>query len=372
MPAWCQSQAKKFVTVSKATMRGYLKSTLQVAQFLLCIRLSAPLFVPEQPSTLLSRRTFSKSGIAVVSTGVVQLPARSWAATAATSDATLEALRMPLAFEGAQRLILCRHGETEYNRLGLAQGRRIDAELNDRGYSQATALGQAIAESGLPISGVYCSSLRRSRDTAGAVIEALNEPKSLRVHPTPFIDEIDYGSAEGSAGPDAVATTLRRWCSGDLEARVGSDGESAKDVSIRVSDAVSLFRNADLGLGGESSAKGETAGGVVVAVSHSTFIRFFLHQVVRLPLAVTLALDQRNCCINVLDIAPVQAGLTESQRYSSAVSLRAINCIGHLTKEGLATRSSGKGGRFGPLQDAFAEAARAYALQKGSSVGMGS
>ncbi len=135
---------------------------------------------------------------------------------------------------------------------------------------------------------------------------------------------------------------------------------------------MSLFRNADLGLGGESSAKGETAGGVVVAVSHSTFIRFFLHQVVRLPLAVTLALDQRNCCINVLDIAPVQAGLTESQRYSSAVSLRAINCIGHLTKEGLATRSSGKGGRFGPLQDAFAEAARAYALQKGSSVGMGS
>ena len=36
------------------------------------------------------------------------------------------------------RLYLCRHGQTEYNRLKKIQGSRIDAPLNDTGRKQAT------------------------------------------------------------------------------------------------------------------------------------------------------------------------------------------------------------------------------------------
>jgi broad specificity phosphatase PhoE len=38
------------------------------------------------------------------------------------------------------RLFIARHGETEYNRKGLMQGRGIDAPLNETGIKQAEAL----------------------------------------------------------------------------------------------------------------------------------------------------------------------------------------------------------------------------------------
>ncbi|CAM9890775.1 unnamed protein product, partial [Heterosigma akashiwo] len=38
---------------------------------------------------------------------------------------------------GAVRLVLCRHGQTELNRLGKVQGRAQDPPLNDTGRAQA-------------------------------------------------------------------------------------------------------------------------------------------------------------------------------------------------------------------------------------------
>ena len=41
-----------------------------------------------------------------------------------------------------KQLYIIRHGETELNRLGIVQGRGVDASLNETGITQAEAFFQ--------------------------------------------------------------------------------------------------------------------------------------------------------------------------------------------------------------------------------------
>ena len=59
---------------------------------------------------------------------------------------------------------LFRHGETEYNRLGLRQGQGIDAGLNETGRLQAQKLAVYLEEKEIEV--IYTSPLRRARQTA--------------------------------------------------------------------------------------------------------------------------------------------------------------------------------------------------------------
>ncbi|MBM5800643.1 MAG: histidine phosphatase family protein, partial [Cyanobacteria bacterium K_DeepCast_35m_m2_023] len=89
------------------------------------------------------------------------------------------------------RLLLVRHGETDWNRQGRFQG-QIDIPLNRNGIAQAEAAGQALA--GVRINRAYTSSMARPRQTAEAI---------LRSHPgvpltsTRGLVEIGHGLWEG-------------------------------------------------------------------------------------------------------------------------------------------------------------------------------
>lgn len=67
-----------------------------------------------------------------------------------------------------RRLILIRHGQTEYNRTGRMQG-QLDTDLSDVGLAQARATAAATA--GWNVSAVYSSDLARARDTAQVLAE---------------------------------------------------------------------------------------------------------------------------------------------------------------------------------------------------------
>lgn len=77
------------------------------------------------------------------------------------------------------RLFLLRHGETEYNRLGLAQGRRVDAELNDQGRRQAAAARDALAP--IDIGHGFSSNLQRSIETTQVIIRPISLSRRGRV-----------------------------------------------------------------------------------------------------------------------------------------------------------------------------------------------
>jgi broad specificity phosphatase PhoE len=82
------------------------------------------------------------------------------------------------------RLILIRHGETDWNVEGRYQG-QADPPLNQRGLAQARQLAQKLRGVGLDV--LYSSPLRRALQTAQILAEALDvllhtEPRLMEIH----------------------------------------------------------------------------------------------------------------------------------------------------------------------------------------------
>jgi phosphoserine phosphatase len=76
----------------------------------------------------------------------------------------------PLPPPGAgPRLLLVRHGETEWNRQGRFQG-QIDVPLNANGLAQAVAARRFLAD--VPIQRAYTSAMARPRQTAEVILDA--------------------------------------------------------------------------------------------------------------------------------------------------------------------------------------------------------
>lgn len=71
------------------------------------------------------------------------------------------------------RLLLIRHGETEWNRLGRWQG-QTDVPLNEAGRRQAASLASRLQDERLEA--IYSSDLRRARETASALAKATGAP----------------------------------------------------------------------------------------------------------------------------------------------------------------------------------------------------
>lgn len=74
-----------------------------------------------------------------------------------------------------RRFLLLRHGATELHSGKLVMG-RYDAHLSEIGRAQMASAGQRLAEMGLAAKTVYHSPLRRARDSAEIVNEALKLP----------------------------------------------------------------------------------------------------------------------------------------------------------------------------------------------------
>ncbi|MEB3173098.1 MAG: histidine phosphatase family protein [Cyanobacteriota bacterium] len=89
------------------------------------------------------------------------------------------------------RLLLVRHGETDWNRQGRFQG-QIDIPLNSNGRAQAEAAGQALA--GVSLDRAYTSSMARPRQTAEAILKA---HPGVPLTSTKGLVEIGHGLWEG-------------------------------------------------------------------------------------------------------------------------------------------------------------------------------
>ncbi len=89
------------------------------------------------------------------------------------------------------RLVLVRHGETDWNREGRFQG-QIDIPLNSNGRAQAEAASRFLAE--VPIDRAYTSAMARPRQTAEAI---LAQHPGVPLTSTTGLLEIGHGLWEG-------------------------------------------------------------------------------------------------------------------------------------------------------------------------------
>jgi probable phosphoglycerate mutase len=133
-----------------------------------------------------------------------------------------------------RRLFIARHGETEYNRKKLLQGRGIDASLNETGISQAKALSGYLKH--YPVHYLGSSSLKRSFETAGYHGETIKKD----VIQYSGLDEMDFGDFEGASFlevEDEIKRIGQAWKSGNVDLKIPG-GESPRDTFERANDAM--------------------------------------------------------------------------------------------------------------------------------------
>lgn len=131
------------------------------------------------------------------------------------------------------RIVLIRHGETDWNVEGRYQG-QADPPLNARGREQAHKLARELAKTGIDV--IYSSPLRRAWETAEIVARVLGVP----LHPEPRLMEIHQGEWQGRLRSEIAARypeLFRRWLTEPWEV-TPPGGEHLRDVQRRVYAAV--------------------------------------------------------------------------------------------------------------------------------------
>jgi broad specificity phosphatase PhoE len=125
------------------------------------------------------------------------------------------------------KILLARHGETDWNRESRFQG-HADPPLNDRGREQAADLAEALANEEL--AAVYSSPLRRAFETA----ETIAARHGLEAVPVERLREVDVGSWQALTRDDVerrFPEEFRRW----LDYGQGwNDGETYEAMGERV------------------------------------------------------------------------------------------------------------------------------------------
>ena len=127
-----------------------------------------------------------------------------------------------------QRIFLIRHGETEFNRLGVFRG-RYEVDLNDAGRRQAGEIAQALKDEKIDF--LLSSPLVRATETAAIIAGELG----IEYEVDEAFNNIDLGSWQG-VPKDRVMKDYpdlwRRWNTEPEEMRV-PNGETVGEVRER-------------------------------------------------------------------------------------------------------------------------------------------
>lgn len=216
------------------------------------------------------------------------------------------------------RLLLVRHGETEWNRQGKFQG-QIDIPLNDNGRNQAAKAAEFLKD--VNIDFAVSSTMSRPKETAEII---LKYHPSLKLELFAGLREISHGLWEGkfeSEIEQEFPGELERWRTIPAEVQM-PEGENLEQVRERsVSDWNGIIKNAEsqqlqLGLVVAHDATNKTLLCHILGLSGENFWNF----------------RQGNGAVSVIDYP---AG---SQGYPV---LQAMNITGHLSNSVLDKTAAG-------------------------------
>ena len=178
------------------------------------------------------------------------------------------------------RLILIRHGETNWNVERRKQGRN-DQPLNEKGSTQA-ALAAQYVKSAYDVKKVWSSPLQRCSNTAAL----FNMPVATSDH----LLEIDYGEWEGMLSSD-IEKNYTHLINGHVDEADPPGGEIRTNLPIRGRNWID-----------ESDIANE--GGDVVLVGHGGSMKGLVTALLNLPDEAMDTLTIDNCSTTVIDINP--------------------------------------------------------------------
>jgi broad specificity phosphatase PhoE len=126
-------------------------------------------------------------------------------------------------------IYLIRHGETDFNKRGVVQGRGIDTDLNEHGIKQAEAFYQTYKH--VPFDKIYTSTLKRTHQTVRKFIDA-----GIPWTQYAGLDELAWGVYEGKESTEemrnAFVDMTNSWIKGELHNKF-EEGESPLEVKER-------------------------------------------------------------------------------------------------------------------------------------------
>lgn len=182
------------------------------------------------------------------------------------------------------RLVIVRHGQTEWNRLARFRG-RADVPLNEAGMRQAQAAAAAISGR-CRVQAVYYSDLARTRATAQALADACRAPMT----PEAGLLDIDYGEWTGLS-PDEVRQRdpdlLALWQSQPQRVQIpGGEGlDAARKRALACMEHVAA----------------QYLGQTVALVSHLVICRLLILAALGLDSSRFWRIRQDNAAFNILE-----------------------------------------------------------------------
>ena len=181
----------------------------------------------------------------------------------------------------SHRLILVRHGVTDWNRAGRWQG-RLDPPLSESGHHEAALVAARIVDDpDLRAARILASTLSRATETAAAIGDALE----LTVEPEPRLVEIGAGEWEGRTHAELEATDGERYRAWRTTPGYGPPGgEPLTDAAARVRAVL--------------AAVDASAAWPVLLVSHGGILRYLARELLDLDAERAEALDIDNASVS--------------------------------------------------------------------------
>ncbi len=195
-------------------------------------------------------------------------------------------LEQPLPVQGrGARLLLVRHGETDWNRQGRFQG-QIDIPLNANGRAQAEAAGSFLAS--VHIDRAYTSAMSRPRQTAEAILAS---HPGVPLTSTRGLVEIGHGLWEGRLEREIAEgwpELLSDWKRAPETVQM-PEGETIHEVWQR---SLTTWRTIAASLGDQETA---------LVVAHDAVNKTILCSLLGLSPADIWAIKQGNGGVTVVD-----------------------------------------------------------------------
>ncbi|WP_460472494.1 histidine phosphatase family protein [Emticicia fontis] len=178
-------------------------------------------------------------------------------------------------------IYLIRHGETEYNRMGIVQGSGVDSDLNELGLSQARAFFDAYQD--ISFQKIYTSKLRRTVQSVQHFIDL-----GIPYESHEGLNEISWGEKEGKAPnyqeDEFYLDVLQRWKKGETNIPAAKGGETPEDVAARQKIAFEIIL---------SRPEEE----LILVAMHGRAIRILLTHLLNLPLGSMDDFEHSNLCL---------------------------------------------------------------------------
>ena len=230
----------------------------------------------------------------------------------------------------ATRVIIVRHGQSNYNAQKLIQGRNNESVLTGKGHQDAQTVGNSL--SSLPIDAMYCSPLQRAKATAEIIHSRLSSRPNLYV--TNQLMEIDLPLWEKQNKLEVAKifkTEYQSWKERPHEFKMILSTSEEKKEHFPV---LSLYQQAK---NFWEEIIHQYQGKTLLFVAHNGINRCLIMSAIGMSPDRYHSIQQSNCCINILNF---------SGDWGEPVQLESLNQTSHLGIPIPSTRSNNNHLRF--------------------------